>query len=294
MAHCQGHATKDDYVRKLLTGDDFLVANEPAIVYCNTIKETERLADHFSDLSVPAHCYHGRLKKADRLTSQTAFMDGPPSVMFATNAFGLGIDKSDIRRVIHYHLPASLEAYYQEVGRAGRDGKQANCTLLFDPDDLRVLKMFAGGHLDSSQLATAHHCLNQGQQRFANSDGTVSLTDLKKISPMGRQTLQNCLQQLASRGLVTPAGRGRWRPLVEEISHSITDRLSEEGRRRVEDRRISLQQIVRFAAKQHCRWDTLLEHFEGDRSDELTCCRCDVCEPQTTAVDTSSMSPSVA
>ncbi|SMP61487.1 ATP-dependent DNA helicase RecQ [Neorhodopirellula lusitana] len=279
VVSCQGHQAKDDHLRDLLNRDDFLVANEPAIVYSNTIKETERLAADFEDLSIPVHRYHGGLNKAERLASQAAFMDGPASVMFATNAFGLGIDKPDIRRVVHYHLPASLEAYYQEVGRAGRDGKQSNCTLLFDAEDLRVLKMFAGGHLDSSQLATAHHCLNQGTQRFANDDGTVSLTDLKKISPLGRQTLKSCLQQLASRGLVVPAGRGRWRCIVDTIDHSVTDRLADEGRQRSENRRIALQQMVRFATEDRCRWNALFEHFEEEPNRGTIACCCDVCEP---------------
>jgi len=199
--------------------------------------------------------------------------------MIATNAFGLGIDKSDIRRVIHYNLPSSLEAYYQEVGRAGRDGKNANCTLLFDPDDLRVLKMFAGGHLDSSQLATAHHCLIQGTGRWKSDDGAVSLTNLKKLSPLGRQTLKNCLQQLASKGLVSPAGRGRWKCLANEVDHRITDRIADEGRIRAEDRQIALQQMVRFTQKQMCRWQELMQHFDDDSADDLTHCRCDVCDP---------------
>lgn len=279
VIQCQSTANKDHHVRRLLTSDDYLVANEPAIVYCSTIKAVERLVDQFSDLPVPVHGYHGRMKKGDRIASQNAFMDGPPGIMFATNAFGLGIDKPNIRRVIHYNIPGSLEAYYQEVGRAGRDGKNANCTLLFDPADLGVLKMFAGGHLDSSQLATAHHVLRQGVERWGGQDGSVSLTEITKISALGRQTLANCLQQLATRGLVAPMGRGRWVCLVDEIDHDITERLADEARQRSEDRQIALQQMVRFAEEHHCRWDKLLNHFDNDRELDLTFCRCDVCEP---------------
>ena len=279
VVRCESTADKDENLRRLLTCDDFLIANEPAIVYCSTIKDVERLVAEFANLPVPVHTYHGRMKKADRTESQNAFMDGAPGVMFATNAFGLGIDKPNIRRVVHYNLPGSLEAYYQEVGRAGRDGKNANCTLLFDPADLRVLKMFAGGHLDSSQLATAHHVLRQGIERWGDQDGSVSLTEITKISALGRQTLTNCLQQLSSRGLVAPMGRGRWVCLVDEIDHGITDRIADEARQRSEDRQIALQQMVRFADEQHCRWDKLLNHFDDDGSLDLSYCRCDVCEP---------------
>ncbi|MCM2372852.1 RecQ family ATP-dependent DNA helicase [Aporhodopirellula aestuarii] len=276
---CDSEASKDELLHRLLTYDDGLVGNEPAIVYCNTIKDVERLAEKFSNLDAPVLVYHGRMKKQDRLDSQNAFMDGPPAVMFATNAFGLGIDKPDIRQVIHYTLPGSIEAYYQEVGRAGRDGKNANCTLMFDADDLRVLKMFAGGHLDSSQLATAHHCLCQGVQRCGSEDGTVALTDLTKISALGRQTLKNCLQQLASRGIVAPAGRGRWRLLLSEVSRDITDRIADDARRRAEDRQIALRQMVEFAGRHSCRWSAILNHFDDDLTADLEDCRCDVCEP---------------
>lgn len=274
-----GQKQKDDHLRALLTSPASLVANEPAIVYCSTIKDVERLAQQFADIGPPVFSYHGRMRKADRLESQNAFMVGPPAVMFATNAFGLGINKPDIRRVIHYALPASIEAYYQEVGRAGRDGQDAECTLLFDHADLRVLKMFAGGHVDSSQLATAHHCARQGVQRFGSEDGTVSLADLMKISALGRQTLQNCLQHLASRGLVAPAGRGRWRCLVDELSHHMVDRIAERARNRAEDRQIALRQMVRFGESFYCRWAALFKHFDDNSVLELQNCRCDACLP---------------
>ncbi|TWU46536.1 RecQ family ATP-dependent DNA helicase [Rubripirellula reticaptiva] len=283
VVSCEGEVQKDALLRGLLSDQSNLVANEPAIVYCSTVKEVDRLASEFADLAVPVLRYHGRMRKQERLDSQNSFMDGSPAVMFATNAFGLGIDKPNIRRVIHYNVPASIEAYYQEVGRAGRDGKHAHCTLLFDANDLRVLKMFAGGHLDSSQLATAHHCLCQGVERWGSDDGTVSLNEIKKISALGRQTLQNCLQQLASRGLVAPAGRGRWRLLVREVDHDITDRIADEARQRAEDRQIALRQMVQFAEQHSCRWSLILNHFDDQGTSDISDCCCNVCEPSTRA-----------
>ncbi len=287
---CRGSAEKNALVRTLLASDDGLLSNEPAIVYCSTVKDVERLTVDFADLAAPVLGYHGRMKKASRLESQNAFMDGPPAVMFATNAFGMGIDKANIRRVIHYSAPNSIEAYYQEIGRAGRDGKQAICTLLYDPSDTSVLKMFAGGHLDASQLSTAHHCLRQGIERWGDESNSVALKDLKPISPLGRQTLLNCLQLLATRGACVPSGRGRWISLMDALPESVTDRLADIARTRTEDRQISLRQMIEFAETRSCRWARLLKHFNDNASVEVIACNCDVCEPTALA---ESFSPSI-
>ena len=276
---CDGSAEKDQILRVLLTKDDGPLSNEPAIVYCSTIKEVERLSEAFCDLDAPVLRYHGKMKQADRLYSQTTFMDGPPAIMFATNAFGMGIDKSDIRRVIHYNLPGSIEAYYQEIGRAGRDGKQAICTLLYDPADTAVLKLFAGGHIDSSQLATAHHCLRQGVQKWGDVSQSVSLKELKPISPLGRQTLSNCFQLLASRGVCSPAGRGRWLCLTDELASGLADRVADAARERSEDRQIALRQMIEFAETQSCRWSRLLQHFDDVAGASGLSCDCDICRP---------------
>lgn len=273
---CCGSAEKEGQLRRLLIDESHLGANQPAIVYCATTKKCEELSDQLSDLPVPTLCYHGKQKKADRLASQTAFMTGPPAIMFATNAFGLGIDKPNIRRVIHYDVPGSLEAYYQEAGRAGRDGELAACTLLYDPEDIKLQKLFAGGCLDSSQLMTAHHTLVCGLERFADDNESVSLKEMKAVSPLGNQLLKQCLQQLSARRLVAPAGRGRWTCLVRDVDHAVMDRIAEDGRRRSEDRQIALQQMIRYAESNICRWSVLHEHFEAADT-ALTACHCDVC-----------------
>src|SRR5690606_24304025 len=89
--------------------------------------------------------YHGRLTKKERDASQEAFMSRRDLVMIATNAFGLGVDKADIRNVLHYHVPGSLEAYAQEAGRGGRDRKPARCVLLFAPDGVAIQEFFLKG-----------------------------------------------------------------------------------------------------------------------------------------------------
>ena len=113
------------------------------IVYCATVRSAKELHAWLASQGVEAELYHGRLGGRERTARQEEFMSGKARTMVATNAFGMGIDRPDIRYVAHYQLPGSLEAYYQEAGRAGRDAKEARCTLLYDHTDRRVQLYFA-------------------------------------------------------------------------------------------------------------------------------------------------------
>jgi ATP-dependent DNA helicase RecQ len=113
------------------------------IVYCATVRAAKAVHAWLAKQGVKAELYHGRLGGRERAARQDAFMRGTARTMVATNAFGMGIDRPDIRYVVHYQLPGSLEAYYQEAGRAGRDGKEARCTLLYDHTDRAVQLYFA-------------------------------------------------------------------------------------------------------------------------------------------------------
>jgi ATP-dependent DNA helicase RecQ len=113
------------------------------IVYCATVKTARELHAWLAAQGEAPEIYHGRLGARERAERQDAFMSGRARLMVATNAFGMGIDRKDIRFVVHYQLPGSLEAYCQEAGRAGRDGEPARCTLLYDHSDRRVQLYFA-------------------------------------------------------------------------------------------------------------------------------------------------------
>ncbi len=114
----------------------------PALVYCATRKNVERACSALRESGVRAGLYHAGLEPGDRTRVQDAFMAGQLPVVVATNAFGMGIDKRDIRTIVHYDMPGTVEAYYQEIGRAGRDGRQSRAVLLYAPVDRRIHEFF--------------------------------------------------------------------------------------------------------------------------------------------------------
>ncbi|MGE3538814.1 MAG: ATP-dependent DNA helicase RecQ [Candidatus Tectimicrobiota bacterium] len=131
-----------------------LAAEKPGIVYVATRKAAEEVAEALSDQGIRALSYHAGMATREREQAQMAFMTDEAEVMVATSAFGMGIDKPNVRFVFHYHLPPSLDAYYQEIGRAGRDGQPARAVLFYRPEDLALRRFFAqSGRVNVPQVA---------------------------------------------------------------------------------------------------------------------------------------------
>lgn len=146
--------------------------DESGIVYCATRKTTEALADTLNQMGHPAVAYHGGMSPDAREAAQRDFITDKVPVVVATNAFGMGIDKSNVRYVIHHNLPESIEAYYQEAGRAGRDGEPSRCTLLWNESDIVTRRRLLDNDYENERLTPEEReIVRQSKRRLL--DGMV-------------------------------------------------------------------------------------------------------------------------
>lgn len=175
---------------------------QPTIVYVTLQKTAEHIAAHLEQNGLPASAYHAGLPNDQRESIQKRFMDGSLNCIVATIAFGMGIDKSDIRNVVHFDLPKSIENYSQEIGRAGRDGAASDCLVLANRDSLNVLENFVYGDTPEREgiarvLEDLLNARQDGQWEFLLGP----LADLSNIRQLPLKTL---LVQLELRGIIAP------------------------------------------------------------------------------------------
>ncbi|WZO97636.1 ATP-dependent DNA helicase RecQ [Isosphaeraceae bacterium EP7] len=268
--HVAGEAAKEQELIDLLEQ-----ADGTGIVYTSTIKAVNELTEAIEARGISVAAYHGRLKPSVRTENQDRFMRGEVKAMVATNAFGLGIDKPDIRFVLHHHLPSNLEAYYQEAGRAGRDGERARCVLLFDPaKDSKLHAFFQGGKYPSGDdLVNAFHALS----RAAEKPEPPTFEHWTAISPVGKGRLKVILNLFKAKGIVTQSGDVL--SLVQpDISHATLRRVADSFRERDELDRLKQQRMRDYASLKSCRWDYLVNYFGKDDVESDSCGHCDRCE----------------
>lgn len=234
------------------------------IVYVATRRRTTEVADALAEAGLRTAAYHGGLRRAERDEAQRRFTEDELDVVVATSAFGMGIDKPDVRFVVHADVPGSPDSYYQEVGRAGRDGEPAVAVLFHRPEDLGLQRYFAVGVPDRDDLREVARALGRGAPASGSS------------SSGGRARLPRRLARL--RALVEDAralaGEDAHPAAVADVAHELA-----EARRRVDDSR--LQMMRAYAETTQCRRQFLLAYLGEDLPEP--CGRCDTCWAGTAA-----------
>ncbi|WP_053181055.1 RecQ family ATP-dependent DNA helicase [Pseudomonas thivervalensis] len=205
-------------------------AGQPSIVYVTLQRTAEQIAEHLGRNGIQAEAYHAGLPHEQREVIQRRFMDGRSNCIVATIAFGMGIDKSDIRNVVHFDLPKSIENYSQEIGRAGRDGLSSDCLVLANRDSLNVLENFVYG--DTPELAGIRCVLDELKAAAADGQWEFLLGPLADQSNIRQLPLKTLLVQLELRRLIAPRyayfAEYRFKFLAEP--HELLERF--EGERR--------------------------------------------------------------
>nr|MBO2515482.1 recombinase RecQ [Gammaproteobacteria bacterium] len=246
----------------------------PGIVYCATTVEVDRVFRALERARIPADHYHGKMRKADREAAQERYMRPTKrKVMVATSAFGMGIDKPNIRYVLHYQAPSSLEQYVQEAGRGGRDGRPCHCVLLFDPADVDVQRhLLAQGRPRPDQLRRVAKALAAwgGEQR------TVKAADLASSADVPVNAARALCARLEELALVEQTAGEEWRIAVEP---EVFDAGAEDLARRLEIERLADERrlaVVRdYAQTPECR-SVFLRRYFGEE-DPPPCGICDRC-----------------
>lgn len=244
------------------------------IIYTATIKNTYAVSEYLrEELRADADVYHSKLQKAERDRVHDRFMSEECKIVVATNAFGLGIDKANIRFVIHYDLPGSVEAYTQEAGRAGRDGDESLCLLLYRQSDTRVQNYFlTGKYPDVEEVQKVYGTL----QYFEQQDNGVSLSDLRKISQLPLTKLKVILALLKKGGFIRNVSKGTYGlpPQMKKRVDRSLNLASYETKKSYDQSKLAM--MLQYCETRSCRRKFILNYF-GEEYDLPNCGACDNC-----------------
>jgi ATP-dependent DNA helicase RecQ len=275
VSDMHGEREKVKRIQLLLAG-----ARGSAIIYFALIKTLGQFSLMLEKAGIRHIVYHGKLNAAERRRNQEAFMQGREALVLATNAFGLGVDKADIGLIVHAEAPGSLEAYAQEIGRAGRDGLPAHCELLYDQQDLLIQMEFVDWANPSPEFTERLFGLLKGRLReFQGRGGLEALREEMVFKTRGDFRLETALRLLERHGVLEgDLDEHNLRLKVNALPELLADPDWIESKKKRDLSR--LHDLVRYAGEVSCRRSHLHAHFGF--SDATPCGRCDLCLPGST------------
>ncbi|MEU5550529.1 RecQ family ATP-dependent DNA helicase [Micromonospora sp. NPDC047793] len=276
VAHCP---TEDYRWRRLIA----LLRDEerPGIIYVPTRRAAEDLAARITDAGYPAQFYHGGMSASARARLHEAFLADQVPIMVATSAFGMGIDKPNIAWVVHMALPDSPDSYFQEIGRAGRDGQPARVLLLWQAEDVGLQRFFSGGLPDATELRDLAALLRQGP---------ATKKELREVTGLGPRKLGQYLALLEQVGAAQPRARQRiGAPRYSPTPVEAAEAAVAEAERQQNLTRSRTDMMRAFAETTGCRGQTLLAYF-GEQMTQI-CGHCDNCHAGTSTADDGAVGP---
>ncbi len=262
---------KQNAIRKVLGA-----VRGAGIIYVGTRREAEDLAATIeAEFRVPTYVYHGGMDRNQRSLVQDSYLRDPNAVMIATNAFGMGVDRPDVRFVVHFSIPGTLEAYYQEAGRAGRDGRLAQCMLLFAPQDRNLQEWFIENDSPSrNELVSLHRAISTRVRE--EGIAKVSPDELVRATRLFEVKLRVGLSQLERYGALERLRDDSYGVHLRpgELSEATLDLIQADVKLWRQSKREKLDKMMNYAeTTTQCRQQMLVEHFgESSKVNARPCC----------------------